>query len=53
MRRSAIFFVLGLLALTTLTSAEIYLKETFSDDDWEKKRKAEEEKLWEETREQR
>ncbi|CAG8502531.1 2088_t:CDS:2 [Racocetra fulgida] len=36
MRRSAIFFVLGLLVLTTLTSAEIYLKETFSDDDWEK-----------------
>ncbi|CAG8779253.1 2863_t:CDS:2 [Gigaspora margarita] len=37
MRRSAIFFVLGLLTLTTLTSADIYLKETFSDDDWEKR----------------
>ncbi|CAG8729077.1 22445_t:CDS:2 [Cetraspora pellucida] len=37
MRRSAIFFVIGLLALITLTSAEIYLKETFSDNDWEKR----------------
>ncbi|RIB11470.1 Calreticulin family-domain-containing protein [Gigaspora rosea] len=37
MRRSTIFFVLGLLTLTSLTSADIYLKETFSDDDWEKR----------------
>jgi hypothetical protein len=36
MKQYAVFLVASILALSIITSAEIYLKETFSDADWEK-----------------
>ncbi|CAG8619859.1 3411_t:CDS:2, partial [Acaulospora colombiana] len=37
MKKSIILLTVGLLAISTFASADIYLKETFSDDEWAKR----------------